>query len=133
MNQIGIMSRVNKFRNKKVSVDGILFDSKKESTVYLELKALKDLGEITSLELQVPFELVPTQYETVIVSDSKGHQKEKQRVVERPVTYKADFRATYKDGEVVVIDAKGSRGLDAKYPIKRKLMRHIHGIAIKEV
>ena len=125
--------QVNKFRNKKVEVDGIVFDSKKESKIYEELKALKQCGEIASFERQVTFELVPNQTEIVKGEDKKGRPIEKTKVVERAVTYIADFVVTYPDGEVVVIDAKGNRGIDQKYPIKRKLMLWRHKIKIKEV
>ena len=114
-------SPANKFRNKKITVDGILFDSKKEAGIYGELKLLKANGEIKEFERQVKFELIPNQ------KDEAG------KVIERAVTYTADFVVTYPDGEVVVIDAKGNRALDAKYPIKRKMMLYFHKIRIKEV
>jgi hypothetical protein len=110
----------NKYRNKKVTVDGILFDSKKESQVYLDLKAQKEKNELY-FERQVQFELIPAQ------RDESG------KVIERACTYKADFVVHYPDGEIVVVDCKGARGLDQKYPIKRKLMRWVHKIAIKEI
>lgn len=113
-------SPANKYRNKKVTVDGILFDSKKESSIYLDLKAQQQQGELT-FEMQKQFELIPAQ---------RGDDG---KVIERACTYKADFSVTYTDGEVVVIDAKGNRGLDQKYPIKRKLMLWVHHIKIKEV
>lgn len=124
-------SGASKFRNKKVEVDGILFDSKKESNIYLELKNLLDRGEIIKLERQVTFTLVPPQYEDVEVIDKKGRAKIKQKIAEHPVKYIADFVVTFPDGEVSVIDVKGMRLAD--YKIKRKLMRHIHKIVIKEM
>ena len=111
----------NKYRNKKVQVDGIWFDSKKESRIYGELKLLKASGEIVGFELQKVFELIPAQ------------RGEDGKVIERACTYRADFVVTYPDGEVSVIDAKGSRGLDQKWPIKRKLMLYLHKIRVKEV
>jgi hypothetical protein len=112
----------NKFRNKKVTVDGILFDSKKESGVYLELKELEEKKEIISLNRQVEYTLIPAQ-----------RDEQTGKIVERACTYKADFVVVYPDGEISVIDCKGTRGLDQKYPIKRKLMLWIHKIRIKEV
>ena len=50
-----------KYRNKKVEVDGILFDSKKEANRYMELKLLEKAGEITDLKRQVRYELIPRQ------------------------------------------------------------------------
>ena len=52
-----------KYRNKKVEVDGILFDSKKEANRYMELKLLEKAGEITDLKRQVRYELIPRQRE----------------------------------------------------------------------
>ena len=50
---------MSKYNAKKVIVDGITFDSKKESKRYLELKQMQENGEIHDLQLQVPFELIP--------------------------------------------------------------------------
>ena len=50
---------MNKYFNKKVIVDGIKFDSKKEANRFNELKLLKKAGIIKELELQKVFELQP--------------------------------------------------------------------------
>ncbi|MGD0274970.1 MAG: DUF1064 domain-containing protein [Syntrophales bacterium] len=107
-----------KYHNRKVEIDGITFDSAKESRVYQELKILAQSGEIKGFERQKVFELVPSQYEG-------------KKCVEKAVTYKADFVVYHQDGSIAVIDAKGMR--DAKYIIKRKLMRWIHKIQVCEV
>lgn len=112
-----------KYGNKKIDVDGILFDSKKEARRYCELKLLQQAGEISDLQLQKEYELIPTQR-----IDGK--------VVERACKYKADF-AYMKDGQQVVEDVKGYRDPKsagyAKFVIKRKLMLHIFGIRIVEI
>jgi hypothetical protein len=113
----------SKYQNKKIEIDGILFDSKKEAKVYSELVLMKQAGEIADFSRQVVFELVPAQYEAVTEKKSK--------CVEKAVTYKADFVVEHQDGERSVIDAKGMR--TPIYIIKRKLMRYIHKISIKEV
>lgn len=46
---------MNKYRNKKVIVDGEEFDSKKEGNRYKELRLLERAGEISNLELQPRF------------------------------------------------------------------------------
>src|SRR5271157_4200451 len=51
-----------KYGNKKVEVDGILFDSTKETKRYQELKLLELAGKISSLTLQKTFELAPAVY-----------------------------------------------------------------------
>ncbi len=146
----------NKYKNKKVEVDGIVFDSKKEAKRYQELLLLEKAGEITDLQRQVKFVLIPTQREPDTVGARGGIHKGK--VIEKECAYIADF--VYKqpvtieksgvsiDGtpihleikqepEVVVEDIKGycdpSSAGYAKFVIKRKLMLYVHGIRIKEV
>nr|DAH20738.1 MAG TPA: Endonuclease [Caudoviricetes sp.] len=122
-----------KYRNKKVEVDGILFDSKKEANRYIELKLLKKAGEITDLKRQVRYELIPRQREQSTEMYKAGPHKGEYKpgkVVEQSCYYVADF--VYKEGEnIVVEDTKGMRTKD--YVIKRKLMLHKYGIRIKEV
>ena len=115
-----------KYGNKKIQIDGITFDSRKEAQRYSELKLLQRAGIIVGLDLQKEFELIPAQYETVI--NKAG--KKKKVCVERAVKYKADF-AYFKNGEQIVEDTKGVRTKD--YIIKRKLMLWVFGIKIVEV
>ena len=108
---------LSKYRSKKITVGGITFDSKREAARYQELYFMQRAGIIEDLQHQVKFELLPSQR-----IDSK--------VVERPVTYVADF--VYKqDGKTVVEDTKGFRTKD--YILKRKMMLFFHGIRIKEI
>lgn len=106
-----------KYGNKKVIVDGIAFDSKKEANRWCELKVYEKAGIISDLERQIEYELIPS-------------QRINGKVVERACNYVADFR--YKQGgEVVVEDTKGFKTKD--YILKRKMMLYIHGIRIREV
>ena len=75
--------------------------------------------------------LLPSQLETVEARDKKGRVRQKTKVAELAVKYIADFVVTYANGAQEVIDAKGMRTKD--YVIKRKLMRFVHGIKIKEI
>lgn len=109
---------MNKYRNQKVTVDGITFDSRKEATRWAELKLLERAGRISFLERQAKYVLVPKQ-----VRDGK--------VVERPVVYRADFAYKDENGNDVVEDVKGLR--TKEYIIKRKLMLWEYGIEVKEV
>lgn len=111
--------RPKKYGNKKVTVEGKTFDSKREATRYLELLMMQKSGEITGLDTQVPFELLPVQRDTVT-----------NKVAERAVKYVADF-VYYKDGEKVVEDTKGYKTPD--YILKRKMMLYFHGIRIREI
>ena len=120
-----------KYGNKKASIDGIFFDSKKEARRYAELKLLQRGGVIRNLELQKSFELIPAQYETYARYGKNGKRlADGKRCIEKSCVYKADFVYT-ENGQTVVEDTKGMRTKD--YIIKRKLMLFIHGIRIKEV
>ena len=51
------MRRQDKYGNRKVTIDGITFDSKREMKRYCELKLLEKAGEISGLELQPEFDI----------------------------------------------------------------------------
>ena len=127
---------MSKYRNKKAYSNGIVFDSIREKKRYNELLLLERAGVITNLRRQVPFELVPAQYEEIPTGetysrgDKKGYPKTKKVCTEKSVRYIADFVYT-ENGKTVVEDAKGLRTTD--YIIKRKLMLYFHDIRIKEV
>ena len=114
---------LNKYHNKKVKLDGITFDSRKEATRYAELKLLEKAGLIYDLELQKEFELIPAIYE------STGTGK-RGKCIERAVRYKADFVYIDDAGHCIVEDVKGHR--TKEYIIKRKLMLYMHNIRIVE-
>lgn len=120
---------MSKYHSKKVTIDGITFDSKREASRYSELLLLERAGQIQNLELQKVFELIPTQREILPETDDYGRQK-LGKVIERPVKYIADFVYT-ENGETVVEDTKGYRTSD--YVIKRKLMLLRYGIRVKEI
>jgi hypothetical protein len=131
------MSRA-KYRNKKIEVGGIEFDSKKEAKRYSDLLTLLRAGEISDLQLQREFELIPAQYEAVPRYGKKGQRlKDGTRCIEKGCVYKADFSYMTRDGRLVVEDVKGYRNPNsagyAKFVIKRKLMLWLHGIRIIEV
>ena len=111
----------SKFGNKKYTIDGIEFDSKKESQRYCELKMLEKAGKIQDLQLQVEFMLIPAQYREV---------NGKNKCVERACKYIADFVYT-ENGQRIVEDTKGFR--TDVYKIKKKLMLYKYDIMIKEV
>ena len=109
----------NKYRNKKVKVDGNTFDSQREARRYKELKLMERAGVIKDLELQPKFELIPT-----IRTDRETLYK---------VSYYADFRYTdTKTGGVVVEDVKGYK--TKTYILKKKMLLHKYqGIDFREV
>lgn len=103
---------MNKYGAKKITIDGITFDSKKEANRYCELCLMENAGYITNLQRQVRYTLIPKQ---------EG---------ERACEYIADF-VYEENGKTVVEDTKGFK--TPEYKIKRKLMLYVHGIRIKEV
>lgn len=109
----------SKYGSRKVEVDGILFDSRKEARRYAELRLMERAGEISMLERQVPFQLIPAQ------RDGNG------KVIERAVSYIADFVYINRNGKRIVEDVKGFR--TEVYKIKKKLMLQIYGVRIQEV
>lgn len=108
---------MSKYKNRKITVGGEVFDSEREYTRYRELLLLQRAGIISDLKRQMPFLLVPA-------------QKINGKIVERACSYVADF-VYQENGKTVVEDTKGVRTKD--YIIKRKLMLYVHGIRIQEV
>lgn len=123
----------SKYKAHKTVIDGIQFDSIKEGRRYTELKLLERAGEISDLQMQVKFVLIPAQREPDTVGARGGIHKGK--LIEHECSYIADF--TYKDseGKLVVEDVKGYKGGGAYgvFKIKRKLMLYIHKIKVEEV
>lgn len=109
---------MSKYKARKVTIDGITFDSQKEANRYFELRLLERSGAIVDLQRQVRFVLIPAQ------KDANG------KVIERAVNYIADF-VYYHNGGRVVEDAKGYR--TPEYRLKKKMMLYFHSIKIKEV
>ena len=128
-----IMQTRNKYGNRTfVDQRGIRWDSEKEYYRYVMLRQAEKQGLITSLQRQVVFTLLPaiTEEQTVQL---KTKTKAVTKTVQQPVTYRADFVYT-KDGQQIVEDVKGSpRMLTKEYLIKKKFMRGLFGIKIKEV
>ena len=112
----------NKFHARKVTIDGMEFDSQAEAYRWCELKLMEKAGEIRELRRQVEYTLIPSQ---------KGDDG---KVAERAVKYIADF-VYEENGKTVVEDVKGLRQGAAYevFKIKRKLMRYVHGIEIREI
>lgn len=123
---------MNKYRSKKIEVDGMTFDSRKEYRRWCELSLLERAGKITDLQRQIKYVLIPTQYEPPTVG--KNGALKRGKVIERECSYVADF-VYIENGNLVVEDVKGYKGGGAYsvFTIKRKLMLYVHGIRIKEI
>lgn len=105
--------RPSKYGNRKVEVDGITFDSKKEAERYVVLREMEKNGHIRGLKLQEWFRL-----------EVNG---------QLVCFYVADF--VYEmNGGLVVEDVKSEfTRKNPVYRIKKKLMKAVHGIEIQEV
>ena len=122
-----------KYRNKKTTVNGITFDSKKEGKVYVILKGLEEQGKITDLELHPKWELIPKVTESY-VKHLKTKDKVCERTVQLPITYSADFAFTHQ-GKRIVADVKPSSKLmlPKEFILKEKMMRYFHNIEITKI
>ena len=126
----------NKYNNKKIEVNGIVYDSKKEMRRHQQLLLLEKEGSIMDLQMQVKYVLIPAQYETITRYGKKGQRlKDGKKLLEREISYIADFQ--YYDcntDELVVEDVKSKITRENKFYIaKRKMMLFFHGIRIKEI
>lgn len=113
--------RRNKYKNKNVVVDGIEFQSIKESYRYKELKLLQRAGLIYNLKMQTSFELQPS-------------FKRNGKTI-RAITYKADFDYMTKDGRHILEDVKSpATEKDKVYRLKRKMLQYKYDdIEFKEI
>ena len=109
-----------KYLSKKITIDGIEFDSKKEGLHYQELKKLEKQGKISNLELQPSFIL-----QERFKRDGKTY---------RPITYIADFKYV-EDGKVIVEDVKSYfTAKNEVYKIKKKMLLYKYeGFEFREV
>lgn len=95
---------MTKYNNRKVTIDGHEFPSALEANRYCQLKLLQRAGEISNLQLQVPFTLQES-----FKKNGKTY---------RPIIYIADFVYTEK-GKTIVEDTKGMK--TETFKIKQKL------------
>ncbi len=112
---------MSKYGNKKVELDGHVFDSKAEADYYEGLKVRQAAGEVLNFELQPCFNLQP--------AFTKNGKKF------LAITYIADFMVYLPNGDVEVIDIKGL--CTETFKVKRKLFEykypHLQLILLKHV
>lgn len=103
----------NKFHAKKTVVDGIRFDSKRESEVYSDLKILERDGEISGFKRQHEFKLI-------VNGDFVGK-------------YTADFAFFdhRQDGKFRVWDVKGVQSREFRRA--RKLVKALYQIDVEVI
>lgn len=109
----------SKYGNIKINCDGITFHSKKEAKRYKTLKLKEKAGLISNLQIHPKFSI-----------EVNG---------EHICNYIADFSYYEENGKLVVEDTKG---IDPKgrwdtrtetYKLKKRLMKAVNNIEIKEV
>jgi hypothetical protein len=108
----------SKYHNRRVTVDGISFQSVKEASRWQQLKFLELAGKITGLKRQLRIEVVPK---------TKLHQAR---------YYLADFVYFDKSqGKTIYEDVKGYRkGVAYQlFTLKRDILYWRHGIEVKEI
>ena len=99
---------MNKYRNKKVEINGITFDSKAEGEFYNFLLGFKETGDIKDIILQ----------EKLILQEGfKKHNK-----TFRPITYTVDFTVKTKNDEMIRFDVKGMETQQGN--LKRKMYEY---------
>lgn len=109
--------RGNKYGARKIKTqDGEVFDSLREMRRWQDLKLMEKAGEISELQRQVKYPLIPK---------TKGKTR-----TERECVYYADFVYKDRSGETVVEDCKGFR--TETYKVKRKLLLWLYGIEVLE-
>ena len=112
-----LWKKTHKYNAKKVKVDGISFDSKKEANRYFELKMLERAGKIKELKLQPKFLL------------QDGFERDGKKY--RAIFYIADFEYI-KDGKRIVEDVKGVR--TDVYKLKKKMfLKKYPQVEFKEI
>lgn len=106
-----------KYGNRKIEIDGMLFDSRREGLRWRDLMHLQRAGHISGLTRQVPFKLAP------------GCRLYGEKRARPAVRYYADFVYSSPTDGIVVEDVKG---IDTPISrLKRHLMKTVHGIDVR--
>ena len=113
----------NKFGARKVTYNGIEFDSTHERDFYIKLLILQREGKISGLRLQTPFLLIPKTTEIVPIQ-LKTKIRYDERVVEKASLYHDDFTFFDHEKNVYVCCEYKSEVTSklADYILRRKLM-----------
>ena len=119
--RIGNVSAIvrNKYHNRKTKG----FDSAKEWRRNQELEIMQRAGEISELNRQVPFTLMPS-YTITDETTKQGF-----RTI-REIRYIADFTYRLKDGTRIIEDVKGMQ--TDVFKIKRKLLERKIALGVIE-
>lgn len=103
------ISKQSKYKNKKILIDGIEFDSRLEANRYFQLKILEKAKEIKDLRRQVKFEL------------QESYKKNNKRI--QAINYVADFvYYDFRKNKTIVEDTKGFK--TEIYKLKKKIFEY---------
>lgn len=106
-----------KIKSNPIMIDGIQFDSKTESEYYMYLK---DRGDVTRIECHPSYILIPSFEIKSSITKSGKSKKSAMR-------FTPDFKVTYSDGRVEVVDVKGSkRAINEGFPLRKKLWEYLN-------
>lgn len=100
-----------KYRNQKVEIDGYKFASRREANRYGRLKLLKQEGSVIDFKMQVKYPIVINNQKICV--------------------YIGDFEVLWRSGKTTVEDCKGMK--TSTYALKKKLVKAVLGIVIKEI
>ena len=110
-----------KYNAKKTIIDGITFDSIKESVVYISLVSMKKCTDLKHRVIEI---VLQPKFPYQITYSANG------KTFKKKAFYKADFSVSYADGHNEIIDVKGVR--TATYKRKKKIVEFLYGIQIIE-
>jgi hypothetical protein len=105
--QLTATKKKHKYNAKKTVVNGLTFDSIKESNYYLDLVLAKQSGELINFYTQVPFRL-------------PGKTR-----------YILDFLEVWKNGVIKHVDVKGVE--TQTFRLKKRQVEEIYGITIEVI
>lgn len=106
-------AKKSKYGNKKVMLEGVMFDSVAEANRWSVLRIMEKAGEITDLQRQVPFAITAPNGELICTyrcDAAYWHVQKKRRVIEDTKGVETDL-----------------------FKLKKKLMRIFLGIEIEVV
>lgn len=104
-----MVKKTNKFHAQKTVIDGVVYDSKKESRRAVELQHLERAGKIKNLERQKRF---------ILQEGFVNNQGQKIR----PISYLADYYYE-ENGQKIVEDVKSPATRTQVYMLKKKLFQ----------
>lgn len=108
----------NKYGARATQFAREAFDSIAERNYFVYLKSLQQGGEVAQIERQPKY----------ILQEAFRNAEGKHRAA---IKYTADFKVTYADGRVEVVDVKGFAARD--FSLRKRMFEKRYGVALKVV